>query len=40
MDNRLIFLYSHTNVLSDAVTQEDSQSGVMVDSVQAIRLAE
>ena len=37
MDNRLIFLY-HSKRLRDAVTQKDRQSGVMVDSVQAVRL--
>ena len=37
MENRLIFLY-HSKCLRDAVTQKDRQSGVMVDSVQAVRL--
>ena len=37
MDNRLIFLY-HPRAFDEAVTQKDRQSGVMVDSVQAVRL--
>ena len=38
MDNRLIFLY-HVRAIDEAVTQKDRQSGEMVDSVQAMRLA-
>ena len=37
MDNRWRFLYHH-EAKHEAVTREDRQSGVMVDSVQAIRL--
>ena len=38
MDSRLIFLH-HVRAIDEAVTQKDRQSGAMVDSVQAVRLA-
>ena len=37
MDNWLIFQY-HLGAFDEAVTQKDRQSGVMVNSVQAVRL--
>ncbi len=37
MDNRLIFLY-RLKCMREAVTQEDSQSALMVECVQASRL--
>ena len=37
MDNWLIFQY-HLGAFDEAVTQKDRQSGVMVNSVQAVRV--
>ena len=38
MDNRLIFLYYLAGDKTEAVTQEDRLSGLMVEPVQASRL--